>query len=168
MTITYNLIQTVTVGSGGASTITFSSIPQTYTDLEFVVSGRATTDNPTLQIFINNDQTSANYSFKLAEGNGSAASGAAASQPWLMRITPSSASASQFSNGKMYIPRYTGSVYKTIIADSVTENDGTTAYAALHVGVWLSNTAITSIVLDPYGTNFAEFSSASLYGILNT
>jgi hypothetical protein len=69
----------------------------------------------------------------------------------------------------MYIPNYAGTSYqKSISADSVTENNGTTAYNAFHSGLWLSTAAITSIKLDPYGTDFAQYSSASLYGILNT
>lgn len=169
MTITYKLIQTVTASSGSIANIEFASIPQTYKDLLFVVSGRATTDNPTLQVYFNNDTTSANYQFRTVDGNGSTVANNSATQPWLMRITPSSASASVFGSGAMYIPNYAGTSYqKSISTDSVTENNGTTAYNAFHSGLWLSTAAITSIKLDPYGTDFAQYSSASLYGILNT
>jgi hypothetical protein len=40
MAATYKLIETVTVGSGGAANIEFTSIPQTYTDLKLVISGK--------------------------------------------------------------------------------------------------------------------------------
>ena len=169
MAITYRLIQTVTASSGTVASIDFTSIPQTYTDLLFVISGRATTDNPTLQVYFNNDTTSANYKFRTIDGNGATVANNTGTQPWLMRVTPSSASASVFGSGVMYIPNYAGTTYqKSVSADSVTENNGTTAYNAFHAGLWLSTAAITSIKLDPYGTDFAQYSSASLYGIKNS
>ena len=99
MAVTYKLIETVTVGVGGAASIDFTSIPQTYKDLLFVVSGRATTDNPTLYTYFNNDTTASNYLFKAINGDGAAASASSAAQAWFMRVTPSSATASSFSNG---------------------------------------------------------------------
>ena len=41
MAVTHNLISTITVGSGGAASIDFTSIPQTYTDLLVKISLRA-------------------------------------------------------------------------------------------------------------------------------
>jgi hypothetical protein len=169
MANTFTLIQTVDVTAvAGQASIDFTSIPQTYTDLLFVVSGRATTDNPTVYTYFNNDTTAANYSFRLLGGDGASSSGATTSQAWFMRIAPSSATASSFSNGMMYIPNYAGSRIKHVSVDSVTENNGATAYLALHAGIWNSTAAITSIKLDPFGTDFAQFSSASLYGIKNS
>ena len=169
MANTYTLIQSVTVGSGGTASITFAGIPQTYTDLLLVVSGRATTDNPTLYVYMNGDTTAGNYSFRLLGGDGASASSSTASQAWFMRVAPSSATASTFSNGCMYVPNYTDSTSnQSVSVDSVTENNGTTAYTAFHAGLWSSTAAITSIVLDPYGTDFAQYSSASLYGIKNS
>jgi hypothetical protein len=165
----YNLIATTTVDSpSGASSIEFTSIPQTYTDLVCVVSGRATTDNPTLYTYFNNDTTSSNYSFKAVNGDGASSSASSTSQAWFMRVNPSSATASSFSNGIMYIANYTNSTIKAVGVDSVTENYGVTAYTQLNAGSWSGTAAITSIKLDPYGTDFAQFSSASLYGIKNS
>ena len=45
MATTYKAISTVTVGSGGAASITFSSIPATYTDLVLKISGRHDTSS---------------------------------------------------------------------------------------------------------------------------
>jgi hypothetical protein len=166
MAFTHMLIQTLTASSGSVANFEFTSIPQIYKDLLFVVSGRATTDNPTLQVYFNNDTNSANYQFRTIDGNGSSVANNAGAQPWLMRVTPSSATAGIFGNGVMYIANYAGTTYqKSVSADSVTENNGTTAYNAFHSGLWLSTAAITSIKLDPFGTDFAQYSSASLYGI---
>lgn len=169
MAVTHILIQTVTVtASGGAANIEFTSIPQTYKDLLFVVSGRATTDNPTLYTYFNNDTTASNYVFRAINGDGATASASGTTQAWFMRVTPSSATASSFSNGTMYIPNYTGSTIKSVGVNSVTENNATTAYTQFNAGLWSGTAAITSIKLDPFGTDFAQYSSASLYGIINS
>ena len=47
MANTFKKIQTVTVGSGGAASIDFTSIPQTYTDLKIVLSARTNRANAT-------------------------------------------------------------------------------------------------------------------------
>ena len=72
----YNLISTVTVGSGGAATISFSSIPATYTDLKVVASLRATGSRGEDAVLIrfNSDSTAANYTARTIRGNGSATS----------------------------------------------------------------------------------------------
>lgn len=169
MPATHILIQSVTVGAAGAATIDFTSIPQIYTDLKIVVSGRATTDNPTLQVFINNDQTAANYGFRLLEGTGAAVQQASAIQAWLARIAPSSASAGAFCNSELYFANYRSALNKAMFANSVTENNAASAaYSTLTAGLYTSASAITRIVLDPYGTDFAQFSTASLYGISNS
>ena len=78
MADTYTLISSVTVGAGGASSMTFSSIPQTYTDLVIKVSGRnADTGGGNARLRFNSDTTSGNYAYRsLYTSNGtSAASG---------------------------------------------------------------------------------------------
>ena len=63
-TTTLSLIGKQTVGADGASSVTFSNIPQTYTDLVVKFSTRATAGNPELSIRFNGD-TAANYTFKV-------------------------------------------------------------------------------------------------------
>ena len=72
MTATYDPIATTTLGSA-ASTITFSSIPNTFTDLRLVLFGVTLNATGTYnQIRFNND-TGTNYSWTQLLGNGSAA-----------------------------------------------------------------------------------------------
>ena len=62
----------VQVGSGGSATISFTSIPSTYTHLQIRLSAiLSANDSP--QIFFNNDTTSTNYNNHILQGNGSSA-----------------------------------------------------------------------------------------------
>ena len=163
---TYQLISSVTVGSGGAATMTFSSIPATYTDLLLKISSRNTSggaDNH--RISFNGNTTS--YSFRSLEGNGSTASSINASTRIIGVINGSSSTASTFSNNEIYIPNYTSSNFKSFSADAVSENNATTAYAQLWANLWSNTAAITSIDIDANTLTFAQYTTAYLYGISN-
>jgi hypothetical protein len=163
---TYKKIASVVVGSGGVATIDFTSIPQTFTDLKIVLSGRATSTNPTLIIYFNNDTTTTNYSFRNINANGSTAASNSATQPWIgAGVNDSSLTASVFASSEIYIPNYTSANHKSFSADSVNENNGTTTNMALSSNMWSNTSAITRITLDPYGGDFAQYSTATLYGI---
>ena len=68
---TFVKIASATAGSGGSVNFDFTSIPQTFTDLQIVLSLRATSTNPTLIYYFNNDTTAANYTFRNINANGS-------------------------------------------------------------------------------------------------
>jgi hypothetical protein len=167
-------IQTVTVGSGGASSISFTSIPQTYTDLVLKLSTR-TTENPgpsALGLQINGASTSLNVT--ALRGNGAAASSftLATTSGGFARYSgqsgqASDTTASTFSNQEIYIPNYTSANFKSMSLDSVTENNGTTAYAELNAILWSSTSAITSLAVNVYGGggSFVQYSTATLYGV---
>ena len=69
---TYTPIATQTLGSAAAS-VTFSSIPQGYTDLVVVIGSATFSANSSLYFQYNGD-TGANYSSTRLTGNGSSAS----------------------------------------------------------------------------------------------
>jgi len=170
MATTYTLISSVTVGSGGAANIEFTSIPATYTDLVVVTSHRwsSTIDDNFFLIF--NNDTSGVYSYRHLRGNGSnAASGNGSAQTslWVGWTLGSNFTASTFSNTQHYIPNYTSSNNKSISTDSVTENNGTEAYCGFFAGLWSNSAAITSIKIQPGSNNFVQYSTAYLYGISN-
>ena len=162
-------IQTVTVGSGGAANIEFTNIPQTYTDLKLVVSARdtfsATANAMYLQV---NGAGGTAYSIRRVQGNGSAASSYSetgqSSANYYSTATGASATASTFGNFELYIPNYAGSNAKSMSVDAVTENNGTTAFASMYAGLTTNTAAITSITLSP-DTAFAQYSTATLYGV---
>ena len=170
------LIETVTVGSGGAASITFSSIPQTYTDLCLLISWRSTATNAVdLGGFHFNGDTGANYEFKILVMGGTGAAGSATNSNYLAQYNnwslvfqvPNSFTANTFANHSVYLPNYstTGS-YKRVNAEVVTENNSTSSYCQIGAGYWRNNSAINSINFTSYGGSWVEGSSISLYGIL--
>jgi hypothetical protein len=161
---------TITVGSGGAANMEFTSIPATYTDLLVKISTRDTTTGVNwgnLQIQFNNSGGTA-YSARLLYGNGSAALSASQTSQAnvsFLYSTSADATASTFSNGEVYIPNYASSNNKSFSADVVTETNGTTALAGMVAGLWANTAAITSIKLTPASGSLAQHSTATLYGI---
>lgn len=171
MANTYIPISTTTVGSGGASDVTFSSIPGTYTDLMVLGSVRNSinTDNGVYIQF--NGDTGNNYSRRLLYGDGSnAASTTTNNDSRLLALTGvySGNTANTFSNGRCYIFNYTSSSAKSIASDSVIENNATLSYINLTANIWTGTSAITSIKLFPSSGTFVQYSTFTLYGIKNS
>ena len=175
MADTYTLISSVTVGAGGASSIDFTSIPSTYTDLCVVMSlrsNRATVVYDTGRIRFNSDSGN-NYaaSKRLYGDGGTAISDAPAivNSGLFEMPTAAGATANTFGNMQVYIPNYAGSAYKSYSSDGVSENNGTTSFTTLIAGLWNSTSAITSITLTPFaGSAWVQYSTAYLYGIKNS
>ena len=165
---TYTLISSVTVGSGGASSIDFTSIPATYTDLVLKTSARNTSTSTTMYLEFNGSGGTA-YSVRVLYGDGSAAgSTSSASRANIKNdggADDSGYTASTFANSEFYIPNYAGSNKKSVSVDGVPENNATTTYMALTAGLWDSTSAITSIKLTLFSGNFAQYSTAYLYGV---
>ena len=160
----YNLIATTTVDSpSGASSIVFLSIPQTYTDLKLVLSGRATIADNAVQGAFNG--STSNFSNRILFGTGASAASNTPANNTVMYQNFSTETASVFANSELYIPNYTGSTNKAFYSDSVQENNATTSYQVLLAGLWSQTAAITSIGLSITSGSFAQYSSASLYGI---
>jgi hypothetical protein len=109
MAATYVKIASATVGSGGASTVDFTSIPSTYTDLLVKVSARkTTTGGSNLQLQFNG--STVGYLQKTLIGNGSiAVSYSDNSEIGFMYVTTSSNTANTFTNTDIYLPNYAGS-----------------------------------------------------------
>ena len=137
MANTYILIASSTVGAGGASSIDFTSIPSTYTDLVVKLSLRTASGLATEQLFMKFNGSSSSYSNKQLYGDGSSATSAALSTSAIdiININTGAATSNTFSSTDVYIPNYAGSNYKSTSADSVTENNATGALAGLSAGV---------------------------------
>jgi len=166
---TFVKIATVTVGSGGASTISFTGIPSTYTDLQAVFSVRSDAASGSGGYYFlvkPNGSTSSQTMIGLYNSSGTV--GSFSGTTLFNQGQPSDFTASTFSNSSIYIPNYAGSTYKSISMDSVTENNATSAFAYLTAGLWQSTSAITSVVMTPTSGNFAQYSTAYLYGISKT
>ena len=167
MANTYTLINSVTVGSGGAADITFSSIPATYTDLLLKISTRTDFASVNDNIKITYNSLTTSFSMIRLYGSGSAAGTSSVSDNTASIVTNgTSSTSSTFNNADLYIPNYTSSNYKSYSIDSVSETNATGTYMYLSAGLWSNTAAITSIGLLPQqGTNFLQYSTAYLYGI---
>jgi len=168
MAYTYSKIATYTVGSGGVGTINFINIPQTYTDLKLVVSGRTNNAANYDYLTIKFNASTSGYSSKLLYGTGAGASStAAASDITFGALNGDNATANTFANAEYYIPNYTRNSYKAINQDGVEESSATsTVFAFLTSGLWANTDPINSITLSmAFGTLFKQYTTAHLYGI---
>jgi hypothetical protein len=157
-------LQTVTVGSGGSATIEFSSIPQTYTDLKIVVSARSTNADATDHLFVKPNNSAVNMTQRWIRGTGSAVSSSTIVR---FAIPGATATASVFGNTELYFPNYNSANFKSFSGETVQENNTTEAFQYLCAFLWSDTTAITSLVLSLSNGNFAQYSTATLYGVAN-
>jgi hypothetical protein len=169
MANTFELIASTTVGSGGAADITFSSIASTWTDLCLELSSRATgagANGINVKLQFNGD-TGSNYSYRRIYGQSTTVASTNATGTFnISGISVAGAdTANTFSNNAIYIPNYAGSTQKSYSVDGVAENNSAFGFLTLIAGLWTSTSAITSIKLTNDGYNFAEYSTAYLYGI---
>ena len=156
----YDSIQTINL-SGGETTLTFSSIPQTYKHLQL----RGFTKGGGSLIRFNSDSGS-NYNRRFVYGNGSSAlAGESISQTGSSIIDNITQQANTFNPSIVDIYDYTSTnKFKNML--SVTGyDDGSSSNCEIFYfsGLWRSTSAITSITLSS-GT-FAQYSTFSLYGI---
>ena len=170
MANTYVAIATTTVGSGGASSIDFQSIPNTYTDLLLVMSGRTALNDvrDVIKMTFNNN-TSSNYTRREIEANGASAasySETTTSGFQYIYVPSATGTTSTFGNCLVYIPNYTSSNNKSFSVDNVEERNNATAYACLMAGLWSNTAVIDRITLTSQNSsNFVQYSTATLYGI---
>lgn len=162
-------IAEVTVATPQTS-IQFTSIPGSYTDLAVLCNFRndrgATEDAVKMSL---NGSTS-NFSTRSLNGTGATAqSNTDLVTAFGGMSVSATATASTFSNNLVYIPNYTSSNAKSFSVEAMCETNATTAYIYIIAGLWNPSTqaAITSISFTPnLGTNFVQYSTATLYGIL--
>jgi hypothetical protein len=168
---TYTKIASVTVGASPVSTIDFSSIPSTYTDLVLKMSLRTNRAGTFDYITIDFNNSSADYTLRLLEGNGSTAlsfTRTTFSVNLIGRSDGDTATSNTFSNNEIYIPNYTSSNFKSISVDSVQENNISTAYTGLLAGLWSQTAAINRLTItNGTGNSYVQYSTVTLYGISN-
>lgn len=168
MATTYTLISSNVLTSSAAS-VTFSSIPATYTDLVLRISARNDGGGNLTYIQFNSD-TANNYSKTNIYGTGSVAGSdpSGASSYVYAMVNQSSQTASTFSSSELYIPSYQVSQNKPMSQFGATENNATAATMVAAAQLWRNTAAITSINLSAGGGfNFVSGSSFYLYGISN-
>jgi hypothetical protein len=158
MTETYEPISTQTVSGTSTSTITFSDIPQTYTDL-ILVSALSQSADVSAPLRFNSD-TGSNYSSTRLRGTGSAADSQRSSNGtgiefWFGTL-------SGFGNVIWQIQNYSNTTtYKTAIS----RNNNTQDWMGASVGLWRSTSAITTVTFTVSSGYIIAGSTFSLYGI---
>lgn len=170
MPSTYDRIATQTV-STPVNTITFSSIPSTYTHLRVVMTladddGEAGTGAPTFRF---NNDSGTNYSQIVLRGDGSSASSQMQiSKTWIYALywNNSPTSTVLFPMMTLDIFNYAGSTNKTTLITAADDRNGTGSVER-SVGLWRSTAAINRLdILNDGGRNFETGSRVSLYGIV--
>jgi hypothetical protein len=164
MPSTYDPISTTTLGSA-ASSVTFSSISGSYTDLILIVNAKSsiTSGFPALRATINSD-TGSNYSFTQITGDGSSATSSnlsSASYAFVANI-PNTNSSSFGANIIQFMNYSNTTTNKTILSRINSADSSTIA----RINLWRNTAAITSILLtEGNGANFIAGSTFTLYGI---
>jgi hypothetical protein len=161
----YESIATVTVGSGGAANVEFTSISSDYTHLQIRGIGRSTSTECDIKVQFNSD-TGSNYSYHRLQGNGSTTGAdGSGSQTTMFYCGRIDASTSVFGATIIDILDYKNTnKYKTLRALMGFDANGS-GYSSLGSGMWMNTNAVTSIKLIPHAGNFAQYSEFSLYGI---
>ena len=159
MPATYDPIATQTLGSSAAS-VTFSSIPATYTDLVLVFNGTSLAASY-LSLQYNSD-TASNYSVTLMRGDGTTASSNRYSNINDIYASIGNTLQTTISNIIFQIQNYSNSTtYKTSISRTNQPSNATEA----GVGLWRSTATINAIKILSPNANFATGSVFTLYGI---
>jgi hypothetical protein len=169
-------IATTTVGSGGASSVTFSSIPQTYTHLQIRLSAQSNDTansglgNNRLNGYFNADETATNYYSHYLIGNGSGSGSSTAEQvaKWAGDCTRNSSVG--WGTVVIDILDYTNTnKFKTTRAlTGWSNNDAVDGNGSVRLvsGLWRNTAAVTSIKIAPEAAvNFKQYSRFDLYGV---
>lgn len=176
MANTYTLISSNTLGSDSAS-VTFNSIPSTYTDLNIRISARTNRSSGVPsgdQIIVRyNSDSATNYSLVSLRGNGvsgtSSEAGGGNDSSSFYYVAASGNTTNTFTSGEIYIPNYTSTASKQVMFNAFDETNGTSVYMVQSAQLYRGTSAISSIVFTPkFGTAILAGSSFYLYGIKNS
>ena len=151
---TYSQIFSTTVGTA-TNTITFSSIPATYTDLVIVMNGTATAAAD-VYLYYNTDTTNSNYSNTYLSGNGSTVGSGRDPIPAVGLFYTTD------SNIIVNINNYSNATtYKT----SISRSNTAASLVMARVMTWRNTAAINEVVVKHSSGNFNTGATFSLYGI---
>lgn len=159
MATTYKPISTNTLTSA-TSSVDFTSISGSYTDLIIVVSGIASSGGTTGVLIRLNSDTGTNYSATQLDGDGSIVGSYRDTNFTSMNI--GLLSGTHQSNSIIHIMNYANTTtYKTLVTRG---NDGS-GYIRVAAGMWRNTSAVTSVTLYIPSVNFASGTTFTLYGI---
>ena len=168
-TSSYESIASTTLGSD-SNTITFSSIPSTYTHLQVRILAKDTAGAVGYHLeWRFNSDGGANYPSHALQGDGSSATAAGYTGltygTAVNIVATASHNASVYSGIIMDIHDYASTTKnKTVRVFGGYDNNGS-GVVGLDSSVWLSTSAITSIVFTSDGPNYKSGTQFALYGI---
>lgn len=159
--------------TGTAASVTFSSIPATFTDLVLKFSIRSSSASLTADAKITFNSITSGYSYTLLYSTSVPAAASvrdsSAASFGGYSVDGDTATANSFNNGEMYLPNYAGATNKPFSVISAPESNTSAMQNNFAAAGLLSNTAaISSIVLSPLSGNFLTGSSFFLYGLVNS
>ena len=162
---TYTLIASAS-GNGSSSSVTFSSIPATYTDLVLVTNTSVPNAAAQLRLQMNSD-TGANYSSTYLVGSGTTASSARdVNRSWMDIGGTFGSNGSVWAPNIIHIMDYANTTtYKTAIARIMAGTGSTLDYVQANVSLWRNTAAINTIAVTTNGTYWNTGSTFKLYGI---
>jgi hypothetical protein len=168
----FESIATVTVGSGGASSIEFTSIPSTYQHLQVRLVARSTNSandlDTNVRIGTGSIDTGSNYANHLLYGTGSTAAATgytSASTMWLGMQPGATATASVFGATILDLLDYANTSKNTTLRGFSGFDRNGAGFALATSGLWINTAAVDQIRLYPSAGNFAQHSTAALYGV---
>lgn len=162
-------IATVTVGSGGASSIEFTSIPGGFSHLQVrgIVRAAAAVTDDNLYFRLNSD-TGSNYRSHSLYGDGSTAQANTISTTSgaIATIPGASALSNAFSGFCLDVLDYGDTTKNTVTrAFAGTDRNGS-GFVHIRSALWMSTSAVSTLTLIVFGGgNFSQYSTAALYGI---
>jgi len=161
----YESIATVTVGSGGASDVTFSSIPATYTHLQVRATMLNASNLYSIKLRFNGD-TATNYSAHQLYGTGSVAGAGAETSVDIGLIGVGAVSTASYTGAMItdILDYANTNKYKTVRSLSGADGNGSGQLKFASVG-WRSTSAVTSIFINADGSTFNQYTQFALYGI---
>ena len=166
MANTFSKIASVSVGLLGASTVDFTSIPQTYTDLVLKFSNRASGASAGTGFLLTFNGSSSNYSRRIIFGEAGLTGSNTASDASVGVLNGSPETSNSFASAEIYIPNYTGSSLKSRASESVMAgNVSGGIYLIFYGSLWADTSAITSMTLTPNAGSWVQYTTATLYGI---
>lgn len=169
MPTTYEPIATSTITGSTVASVTFSSIPSTYTDLAVVIQARGTfaQDGIDVTFIFNGDNSGGNYSVNYINGNGTTVNSGrnSAGIGYFSFVPAGNNTAGVYSANVHHIMNYANTTtYKTTLGKiSFPGNQ-----AGANVGLWRSTAAISSIQLQISNGSqgyYVTGSTLTLYGI---
>ncbi len=153
----YVALANLTLASA-ASTVTFSSISQSYRDLYLVISGKTVTSNATVDLRLNSDATTTNYSSVTIQGDGTSATTSSSNTFGL-----GSLSTAVVGNVIVEFLDYSSTTkHKSYIVRTDRSDTSTQA----RVGRWANTAAVTTLALPTGSTTYAAGTSFALYGVM--